>query len=65
MPDAPFQPVATAAIERIKAHADRLANATDPHAALAALFLLHCECKAVADSLPAAEEIQPTQGDNP
>lgn len=46
-----FKPIPAAVIERIQGHAAALGAATDPHAALAALFLLHCECKAVAESL--------------
>lgn len=52
-----FTPISLAAIGRIRDHVAALESATNPGGQHAALFLLHCECKDVADSL---EPEQPT-----
>lgn len=50
-----FKPVASAAVDRIKVHAAALAVAESPDAVLAALFLLHSECKDIEAGLPVRE----------
>ena len=49
----PFKPIPAALCVRIAGHAETLRAAESADAALAALFLLHCECKAALELIPA------------
>ena len=40
-----FRPLPLALIERLKTHVKALRGAKDKPAQLAAIFLIHCECK--------------------
>lgn len=50
-PDPAFKSIPATAIARIKRHADSLASAESSHAQLAALFLIHCECKDIEEAV--------------